>query len=116
MITKTNLDGRLSDLEEKLEKRIDIKIGQAVQKRESEIAKLKTDMRELKEKIDENKEVDENRDDVDARIINEIEFLKEKIEKLEKIIAEKLDVEIDGNKAEKSAETEKSDTITPDEM
>ncbi|MFZ2970198.1 MAG: hypothetical protein WA063_03565 [Minisyncoccia bacterium] len=116
MITKTNLDAKLSQIEERMERKMDFKISQAVQKREAEIAKLKTDMRELKEKVDENKEVDENRDDVDARIINEIEFLKEKIEKLKKIIAEKLDIEIDGNKAEKSAGTEESDVITPDEI
>lgn len=116
MITKTNLDGKLSQLEERLEKRIDIKVGQAVQKREHEIAKLKDDLKTLGEKIYEKGDINETLEDVDAKLIVEIEQLRARIEKLEKIIGAKPDSEIDEGAAKRSAGNKEADVITPDEM
>jgi predicted transcriptional regulator len=104
MITKTNLDAKLSQLEEKMERKMDFKVSQAVQKREVEITKLKNDLKELEEKK------------VDGKLVDEFESLRKRIEDLEKIIAEKFNVEISGEKIENLAENEEPDIITPDEI
>lgn len=102
MITKTNLDVRLNQLEAKLAKRIDIKISQAVQKRESEITKLKDDLKALEEKK------------VDGSLVDEIQSLRERIEKLEISFPERASrSEIGGGSKEQK---EEPDTITPDEI
>ncbi|MFA6096228.1 MAG: hypothetical protein WC788_01210 [Candidatus Paceibacterota bacterium] len=102
MITKAYLDGRLSDLEEKLEKRIDIKISQAVQKRESEVAKLKDDLKVLEEKK------------VDGSLLDEIGSLKGRIERLEGSVPGAGAVR--ESKEELKESKEEPDTITPDEI
>ena len=102
MITKTYLDGRLSDLEQKIEKKIDFKIGQAVQKREAEITKLKDDLRILEEKK------------VDGSLLDEVESLRKRIERLEgSVPAETAEPESEEKPKE---DKEESDTITPDEI
>lgn len=102
MITKTILDARLSDLEQKLEKKIDFKVGQAVQKRESEITKLKNDLKILEEKK------------VDGSLLDEIESLRARIERLERSISgAMIEPETRDNSKEQKDE---SDTITPDEI
>lgn len=102
MITKTYLDGRLNDLEQKIEKKIDFKVGQAVQKRESEIAKLKDDLKVLEEKK------------VDGSLLDQIESLKGRIERLEISISGAGAVPELKDKPKESKE--ESDTITPDEI
>lgn len=114
MITKTYLDGRLDDLERKMEKKIDFKIGQAVQKREHEIAKLQNDLKNLAEKMNENREMDSNQDDIDERIISEVEHLKKRCEKMEMDAKGKAAVPEENNRAEENKN--ESDMITPDEI
>lgn len=102
MITKTILDARLSDLEQKLEKKIDFKVAQAVQKRESEITKLKNDLKVLEEKK------------VDGSLLDEVESLRARIERLERSISGTM-VEPEPKDNSKEQKDE-SDTITPDEI
>lgn len=60
MITKTYLDGRLNQLEEKLKRKIEMKDEMTLHKIEADIAGLKNDLKSLKEKIEENKDVIRN--------------------------------------------------------
>jgi len=112
MITKTYLDGRLDQLEERLEKKIDFKVSQAVQKRESEISKLKDGLRALEEKMSEDREISERLDYIDAKLISGIDSLVSRIEKLEGSVSQK----ITETKVEDSSNKNKneSDTIIPD--
>jgi len=102
MITKTILDARLSDIEQKLEKKIDFKVGQAVQKRESEITKLKSDLKTLEEKK------------VDGSLIDEIESLRTRVERLERSIPGAM-IE-PAPKDNPNEHKDEPDTITPDEI
>ena len=60
MITKTYLDGKLNQLEEKLKRKIEMKDEMTLHKIEADIAGLKNDLKSLKEKIEENKDVIRN--------------------------------------------------------
>jgi len=60
MITKTYLDIRLNQLEEKLKRKIEIKDEIALHKIEARIASLENNIELLKEKIEENKNVIRN--------------------------------------------------------
>lgn len=60
MITKTYLDGRLNQLEEKLKRKIEMKDEMTLHKIEADIAGLKNNLKSLKEKIEENKDVIRN--------------------------------------------------------
>ena len=60
MITKTYLDGKLRSLEERLERRIDIKDNRTLHKVEVDIVELKSDIKLLEEKISENRDLIEN--------------------------------------------------------
>ena len=60
MITKTYLDGKLRSLEERLERRIDIKDNRTLHKVEADIVELKSDIKLLEEKISENRDLIEN--------------------------------------------------------
>ncbi len=104
MITKTYLDGKLDQLEGRVERKIDFKIAQAVQKRESEVTKLKNDLVVLEEKK------------VDGKLVDEIESLRARVEELEKIISERLDAGIKEDEIERSVKSPESDVITPDEI
>ena len=57
MITKTYLDGKLRSLEERLERRIDIKDNRTLHKAEADIVELKSDIKLLEEKISENRDI-----------------------------------------------------------
>lgn len=57
MITKTYLDGKLNQLEEKLRKRIEMKDERVSHKIEIDIADLKNKLKSLEERIEENKDL-----------------------------------------------------------
>ncbi len=60
MITKTYLDGKLINLEERLKRRIDMKDDRTLHKIETDIAGLKNDIKLLEEKFNENRDLIEN--------------------------------------------------------
>ena len=60
MITKTYLDGKLINLEERLKRRIDMKDNRTLHKMEADIAGLKNDIKLLEEKFNENRDLIEN--------------------------------------------------------
>ncbi|MCK5122549.1 MAG: hypothetical protein KAQ87_00105 [Candidatus Pacebacteria bacterium] len=60
MITKTYLDGKLNQLEEKLRRRIDMKDERVSHEIEADIANLKNSIKLLEEKIEENKDLIRN--------------------------------------------------------
>ena len=60
MITKTYLDGKLRSLEERLERRIDMKDNRMLHKVEADIAELKNSVKLLEEKFNENRDLIEN--------------------------------------------------------
>ena len=85
MITKTYLDGRLNNLEEKLERRIGLKDERLLHGIEANVVELKNNIKSLEERFDENRNliVDclQKYDDLKQ----EIEKLKLKIDSAEKI-------------------------------
>ena len=60
MITKTYLDGKLNQLEEKLKRKIEMKDEMTLHKIEADIARLKNNIKLLEEKIEENKDMIKN--------------------------------------------------------
>ena len=60
MITKTYLDGKLNQLEEKLKRKIEMKDEMTLHKIEADIASLKNNIKLLEEKIEENKDMIKN--------------------------------------------------------
>ena len=60
MITKTYLDGRLNQLEEKLKRRTEIKDEITLHKIEADIANLKNNIKLLEERIEENRDLIRN--------------------------------------------------------
>ncbi|MCK5466471.1 hypothetical protein KAI56_03180 [Candidatus Parcubacteria bacterium] len=60
MITKTYLDGKLNQLEEKLKRRIDMKDEKTLCEIEIGIKNLKENIKLLEEKIEENKDIIRN--------------------------------------------------------
>ena len=60
MITKTYLDGKLNQLEERLKRRIDMKDDRQTQEINAEIVELKNSLRLLEEKIEENRDIIRN--------------------------------------------------------
>ena len=60
MITKTYLDGKLNQLEEKLKRKIEMKDEMTLHKIETDIASLKNNIKLLEEKIEENKDMIKN--------------------------------------------------------
>jgi len=60
MITKTYLDGKLNQLEEKLKRRIDMKDERTLCEIEIGIKNLKENIKLLEEKIEENKDLIRN--------------------------------------------------------
>ncbi len=60
MITKTYLDGKLRSLEERLERRIDLKDSRVLRNIEADIAELKNSIKLLEEKFNENRDLIEN--------------------------------------------------------
>ena len=60
MITKTYLDGKLNQLEEKLKRRIDMKDERTLCEIEMGIKNLKENIKLLEEKIEENKDIIRN--------------------------------------------------------
>ena len=84
MITKTYLDGKLRNLEERLERRIDIKDNRVFREIETDIANLKNSIRASEEKFDENRDVIEGCLESQNDMKRELEELKSKISDLEK--------------------------------
>jgi len=84
MITKTYLDGKLRSLEERLERRIDMKDGRTLHKMETEIAELKNSIKLLEEKISENRDIIGGCLDGQNEVKQELEELKSKINDVEK--------------------------------
>ena len=84
MITKTYLDGRLKQLEEKLKRGIEAKDEKTFH--EMEIKSLKENVELLKEKIEENKDIINNYLSEHNNFKNEIEELKDKIYDLENLV------------------------------
>ena len=60
MITKTYLDGKLNQLEEKLKRRIDMKDERTLCEIETGIKNLKENIKLLEEKIEENRDIIRN--------------------------------------------------------
>jgi len=60
MITKTYLDGKLNQLEEKLKRKIEMKDEMTLHKIEADIVGLKDNIKLLEEKIEENKDMIKN--------------------------------------------------------
>ena len=60
MITKTYLDGKLINLEERLKRKIDLKDSKTLNKIEADIAGLKNDIKLLEERFSENRDLIEN--------------------------------------------------------
>ena len=84
MITKTYLDGKLRSLEERLERRIDMKDNRLFREIEVDIANLKNSVKALEEKFNENRDIIggcfESYDDIKR----ELGELKSKINDVEK--------------------------------
>ena len=81
MITKTYIDGRLNQLEEKLKRGIEAKDEKTFH--EMEIRNLKENVELLKEKIEENKDIINNYLSEHNDLEDEIKELKDKIYNLE---------------------------------
>ena len=60
MITKTYLDGKLNQLEEKLRRKIEMKDEKVSREIKTDIASLKNNIKLLEEKIEENKDIIRN--------------------------------------------------------
>jgi chromosome segregation ATPase len=84
MITKTQLDIRLKQLEESLKKRIDIKDNRQIQEINAEIAELKNTFGLLEEKIAENRDMIENYLKEHNNVKIELEELKRKVDGIKK--------------------------------
>ena len=82
MITKTYLDGKLNQLEEKLKKKIDIKDERQTREINTGIVELKNTLGLLEEKIAENRDLIEN-------YLKEHNNVKIKLSELEKKLREK---------------------------
>ena len=76
MITKTYLDGKLNQLEEKLKRKIEMKDEMTLHKIEAYIAGLKDNIKLLEEKIEENKDMIKNYLEKQADAKQEIEEIK----------------------------------------
>jgi len=83
MITKTYLDGKLNQLEERLKRRIDMKDSRQTQEINAEIINLKNAVKLAEEKVAENKDMIENylKEHNDVKI--KLSELERKIEKKE---------------------------------
>ena len=79
MITKTYLDGKLRSLEERLERRIDVKDNRVFRETETDIANLKNSIRALEEKFDENRDLIEGCLESQNDMKRELEELKSRI-------------------------------------
>ncbi len=60
MITKTYLDGKLNQLEEKIKRTIDVKDNRQTEELSAEIKELRNTVKLLEEKVAENRDVLEN--------------------------------------------------------
>lgn len=60
MITKTYLDGKLNQLEEKIKRTIDVKDNRQTEKINAEIGELRNAIKEIEEKAAENRDMLEN--------------------------------------------------------
>jgi len=94
MITKTYLEGKLRSLEERLERRIDIKDDRIFREMETDIAELKNNAKLLEEKLDENRDVIEGCFEEQNNMKQELKKLKLKIDGAEK----ETDIELNGSK------------------
>lgn len=115
MITKTYLDSRLASLEEKIEKKIDFKVGQAVQRRENSISRIEEKLKKLEEKIFERRDIDEKQDENNSLLSEQLESLKARLEKLEEKIG-KNGREVNETIIKKEADKNNPGIITPDEV
>lgn len=88
MITKTYLDGRLNQLEEKLKRKIEMKDEMTLHKIEADIAGLKNDLKSLKEKIEENKDVIRNYIEKQADAKQEVEKVEPSENKEDVIVSD----------------------------
>ena len=95
MITKTQLDIRLKQLEESLKKRIDMKDNRQTQGLEEEIKDLKNILELAEERIAENKDILNNYLKEHNGLKDELEELKLKIIRLEKGVERKDDAGIE---------------------
>ena len=84
MITKTYLDGKLRSLEERLERRIDMKDNRLLREIEVDIASLKNSVKALEEKFDENRDIIGGCIEEQNNIKQELEEIKSKINNKEK--------------------------------
>ncbi|MCK4592493.1 hypothetical protein KAT63_03605 [Candidatus Parcubacteria bacterium] len=91
MITKTQLDIKLKQLEESLKKRIDMKDNRQTQEINAEIAELKNTLGLLEEKIAENRDMIENYLKEHNNVKIELEKLKRKVDGIEKELGIKSD-------------------------
>ncbi|MCK4525271.1 MAG: hypothetical protein KAU07_02455 [Candidatus Andersenbacteria bacterium] len=105
MITKTQLDIKLKQLEESLKKRIDMKDNRQTQEINEEIMNVKKNLELVEEEIAENRDIMENYLKENNNVKIELEKLKRKVDRIENIIEKRLDIKI---------EKEKDDIITSD--
>lgn len=86
MITKTYLDGKLRSLEERLERRIDVKDHRVFREIEIDIANLKNGIKSMEEKFDENRDIIRNYIVEQNNMKEELKELKLRIGNIEKKI------------------------------
>lgn len=121
MITKTYLDGKLSQLEEKIKRTIDIKDNRQTEELNAEIKKLRNAVKLLEEKVSENRDMLENYlRERNGAVSNNSEELKQPVENFKEAgnaedlspqpLGEKLQL---GDNAE-DAEKKDDDVITSD--
>lgn len=94
MITKTYLDGRLNQLEEKLKRKIEIKDDRQARELEEEITSLKNITELTEERVAENKDMLNNYMQEHNNFRTELEELKREIGNVKNIIEKNTGIKI----------------------
>ncbi len=86
MITKTYLDGRLSQLEEKIKRTIDVKDNRQTEELNASIAELRNAVKLIEERVEENRDILENYlKERNGAADNNSEELKEPVENFQEV-------------------------------
>ncbi len=105
MITKTYLDGKLNQLEEKIKRIIDVKDNRQTEELSAEIKELRNAVKLLEEKVAENRDILENYlKERNGAADNNSEELKQPVENFQEA----------GNAEEKNKSNDDNDAITSD--
>ncbi len=105
MITKTYLDGKLNQLEEKIKRTIDVKDNRQTEELSAEIKELRNAVKLLDEKVAENRDILENYlKERNGAADNNSEELKQPVENFQEA----------GNAEENNKSNDDNDAITSD--